>query len=99
MERRFGAGCQSVVRHPAQHLLEADGELHACQVGAQAAMYTCSESEMPVRLAIEDAPIRLSELLRIAVGRGVVDQNRFAGTEGVSAEFDILRDSSMKAVN
>jgi hypothetical protein len=99
VERRLGTGCRSVVRHPHQYLLETDGELQSCEDGAEAAMYTGSESEMPVRRAIEDAPVRLGELLRVAVGRGVVDHNRFAGGEGMSARLDFLGNSSMKAAN
>ena len=47
-----------------KNLLETDVELQACQIGAEAPMDACSESEMPIRLAIEDAAIRIGELLR-----------------------------------
>jgi hypothetical protein len=77
MEYGFGARRKGVVRQSRQHLFETDAE--PCQVGAEAPMHACSESEVSVALAIENAPIRVSELLRVTVRRGVVDQDRFAG--------------------
>ncbi len=99
MEHGTGVGRESEVRHPRQDLLETDVELQACQIGAEAPMDACAESEVAIRLAIEDAAIRVGELRGVAVCGGVVDDDRFAGAEGVPAQLDILCDRSGDAVN
>jgi hypothetical protein len=62
-------------------------------------MDACSEAEVSVGLAIEDAAIGVRELLSVTVCGGVVHQDGFTGAEAVSAELDFLCDSSRKAVN
>ena len=62
-------------------------------------MDACPESEVPIRLAIEDAAIRIGELLWVTVRRGVVDDHRLTGAEAVPAQLDVLGDSSRDAVN
>ena len=44
-------------------------------------MDACAESEVPIRLAIEDTAIRIGELDGVTIRRGVVDDHRFTGAE------------------
>ena len=86
---RSGVGRESVVRHSRQDLLETDVELQARQIGAEAPMDACPESEVAIGLAIEDAAVRVGELRGVAVCGGVVDDYRFAGAEAVPVQLDI----------
>ena len=89
MEMRSGVGRESAVRHPRKDLLETDMELQARQIGAEAPMDACPESEVAIGLAIEDAAVRVGELCGVAVGGGVVDDYRFAGAEAVPVQLDV----------
>ena len=99
VEVRHGVGCQLVVGHSRQDLFDADAEFQARQVGAEAAVDARAESEVPVGLAVEDAAIRLGKLVGVTIGRGVVDQDRFAGAERVAVQLDFLGDGPRDAVD
>ena len=62
-------------------------------------MHAGAESEVAVRLAVEDAAVGVGELVRVAIGGGVVDDHRFAGAEGVAAQLDFLGDGARDAVD
>lgn len=91
MEHRGATGIQSDIGHPGQHLLESDGELQTGEVGAEAPVYSGPEAEMPVGRAIQHAAVRIGELRRIPVGRGVVEHHGVAWAELLSAQFDVRR--------
>jgi hypothetical protein len=95
---RFCAFREGEVGHSRQDLFEIDVELEARQIGTQASMDSCTESEVPVLAAIEDAAIRLRELAGVAVGGGVVDHYGLPWAEGVPVEFDFPRDSAGNSV-
>src|SRR5215217_8530319 len=79
VEMGCGARRQPVVRHPRQHLFDTDLKFQTGEVGAQAAMDSRTETEMPILAAIEDAAVGLGELTRVAVGRCVVHDHRLTG--------------------
>jgi hypothetical protein len=99
VKHRIVAGLQLVVGHSRQHLLDTDAEFQARQVGAEAAMDACPESEVPVGLTVEDAAIRIGKRDGVTIGRGVVDQDRLAGAERVAVQLDLLGDGSRDAVD
>src|SRR5262249_33879105 len=99
VKHRFLVGREGVVGHPRQDLFESDLELQARQVGAEATVHTGPESEVPVLAAIQDASIRLGELLDIAVGRGVIDHYGFSGAERMPGQLDFPCDGSGYSVN
>ena len=104
MERGFGIGCYREVGQSRENLLDTDVELQACEIGAEAPMHACSESKMPIRLAVKDTAIGVGEFVGVTIRRGVVDDDRFAGAEGVPAQLDIpsrqsggYRESSLRS--
>jgi hypothetical protein len=62
-------------------------------------MHACSESKMPIRLAIKDTAIRVGELLGVTVRGRVIDNDGFTGAESMPAQLDTLRDIPRDAVN
>ena len=99
MERCFGVGCERDVGQSQKNLFDTDVKLQAGQIRAETPVDACAKSEVPVRFAIEHTAIRVGEFLSVTVGRGKVEQDRFTGAEGVSAQLDVFRDSSRNSVN
>ena len=87
---QLGAGLDLVIRYAPVEFAQRHPQLHAGQVGSEAAVRTSAERAMPVRAAVEVHDLGIGELGRVGVGRAEQRADPFALADRASAHLDVL---------